>query len=85
MKDNDALHADLHDRLAKELLARLTAGACAACGRGDASHQELTVVRQFLADNGITAAARTRTPLHALAGKLPFVDPDVPDQLATGA
>ena len=75
-KLNDAVKVELHERLAQELLKRLKAAPCVHCERGYISHQELTVIRQFLSDNGITSVARPNTPLHSLTSGLPFVDPD---------
>lgn len=62
----------LHEGLAAQLLARLTAGECATCKRSAASHQELTAVRQFLSDNGVTGMENAGR-LRALTDEMPFV------------
>ncbi len=71
---NDQIHRELADRL----LEMLRGDHCETCGRTGPGAKELTVIRQFLADNGVTADLRSRTPLHRLAeaGDLPSFDPD---------
>ena len=66
---------DLIAALGEELKRRLTKGNCEHCGRSAASHQELTVIRQWIADND-TASARQMPPLRSVVEKLPFSDPD---------
>lgn len=75
-KLDDKPKLELHNLLAEELLRRLKLPPCEACGRGPASHQELTVIRQFLSDNGVTSVARPGTPLRSLTSDLPFTDPE---------
>lgn len=60
----DAL-ADLHVELTKDLTKRLKRkdGATAA---------ELSVIRQFLKDNGIDALNEPGSPINELASNLPF-------------
>ena len=66
---------EIFQALAAELLRRITAGPCAECGRSAALPQELQAVRQFLADNDITASMNN-APLRSIADKLPFKDQD---------
>lgn len=61
------LNADLHKGLAEELLSRLQ--------HGEATTQDLNVIRQFLKDNGVTGALQEdgkESPLGELAKILPF-------------
>lgn len=90
MPEKPQLNPEVADALftefAEELLLRLREGACPKCKRTKATPQELTVIRQFLSDNGITEHSRPGTVVHKLlSGKAPFpvVDPDAesPGQL----
>jgi hypothetical protein len=74
-KLDDATKTELHNLLGEELLKRLKAAPCPHCERGYVTHQELTVMRQFLSDNGVTAVARVGSPLRRVHDDLPFVDP----------
>lgn len=64
----EQLNADIHQKLAEELLGRIKSG--------EATTQDLNVARQFLKDQGITGlakdAAGTNNPLGELADILPF-------------
>lgn len=69
--DLNALLADLHGKLASELLDRIV--------KGEATSADLNVARQMLKDNGIDAAPKRGNPLSKLAGQLPtFEDEDSP-------
>lgn len=77
MNLNDKIQERLHNELAEALLEMLHAEPCAECKRSYPGAKELTVIRQFLADNGTTADLRTKTPLRNLADDLPnFEDPE---------
>lgn len=77
-KDLADILADLHGAIAEEFLERVRSG--------EASPADLNAARQFLKDNGITALAKPKSPLAALAEELPFSSPDEiaqPDHPAT--
>ena len=77
MKLDDKMQAKMHARLAEVLWEMLHAEPCGQCHRSFPGAKELTVVRQWLADNGTTADLRSQTPLHNLADALPsFEDPE---------
>lgn len=76
---NDEVASKLHELLAKEFLARLTQGCCQACGRTPATVQELEAVRKFLTDNGVTAVAKTGTPIRRLVDNLPYTPDGDPE------
>jgi hypothetical protein len=71
--------ASLHKELAEELLRRLRAGRCAECDRSACTVPELTAIRQFLSDNGVTEYARANAPIRKLLDAAPFpkVDPTI--------
>jgi hypothetical protein len=79
MTQKNDIFADLHTRLAEELLARLTKGACQSCGRTPATVQELEAVRKLLSDNGVTDGLRATSPLRSLVDAMPF---EVVDEVA---
>lgn len=58
--------AELHNLLAKTMLEKIQTGELTAA--------DLNVIRQFLKDNGIDAAAIPAAPIRRLADALPFVD-----------
>lgn len=78
------LGGDMHELLSRELLGRLKADEkCEACGRGKMTIQELTLIRQFLADNSIVGGvmgSHKKTP-PPVTTKLPFEDPQAPRSL----
>jgi hypothetical protein len=77
MKLDAKTQAELHEKLGAALLEMLNATPCSHCNRTYPGAKELTVIRQFLADNGTTADLRSQTPLHNLADALPsFEDPE---------
>jgi hypothetical protein len=77
MKLNAKVQAELHEKLGAALLEMLNATPCTHCNRSYPTAKDLTVIRQFLADNGTTADLRSQTPLHSLAEALPsFEDPE---------
>lgn len=76
MDANEKIYDQLHTKLAAQLLAWMQADECEHCGRAGAGAKDLTVARAFLVDNGITAVARPKTPLHRLADSMPFEDPE---------
>lgn len=73
---NEKVYDALHTELAQRLLDMLRADPCDKCLRQGPGAKELTVIRQFLTDNNITAVARTKTPLYSLAEHMPFEDPE---------
>ena len=60
----------LHEEVAKDLLARVCSGQATAA--------EMTAAIKFLKDNGIDAALTKDSPLENLAKSLPFEDPNAP-------
>ena len=71
----EKISSELQIELARELKARLSGTECKACGRSATTHQELTVIRQFLSDNGITMAATPRKLRQkGITERLPFTD-----------
>jgi len=62
--------AQLHTKVAKELLEKIESGAATAA--------DLSVARQFLKDNGIDSLALDGAPIQNLADVLPFADPEEP-------
>lgn len=58
------LLAELHKRLAEELLLKIQTG--------EATAAELSVARAFLKDNGIDSTLESSKPLSDLAKTLPF-------------
>lgn len=69
--------AKIHQLLAASFLNRLEhEQTCSECERGLLTGQELTAIRQFLSDNGVTGTA-VMPPKEDLAGDLPFVDPEL--------
>jgi hypothetical protein len=66
---------ELNAALGEELKRRLTKGNCEHCGRSAASHQELTVIRQWISDNDV-ASARQVPPLRSVISNMPFSEPD---------
>lgn len=68
----------MHQLLAKSFLNRLEhEQTCTECDRGLLSGQELTAIRQFLSDNGVTGTAVTPEDEDPLTDDLPFVDPEL--------
>ncbi len=65
---SDKILAQLHETLAKELLARVQTG--------EATAAELTAASKFLKDNGIDASVQHSQPMQDLAKVLPFQDPN---------
>ena len=65
---SDKMLAQLHETLAKELLARVQTG--------EATAAELTAASKFLKDNGIDASVQHSQPMQDLAKVLPFQDPN---------
>lgn len=79
MKLDDKMQAKLHARLAELCWEMLHAEPCDKCHRSYPGAKELTVIRQFLADNGTTADIRNQATLHKLEDELPsFEDPEAP-------
>ena len=77
MKLDPKIQEKLHARLAETLWEMLHAEPCEHCHRSFPGAKELTVVRQFLADNGTTADLRNAAPLTRLTDALPsFEDPE---------
>jgi hypothetical protein len=68
MSDLHELLANLHNKLATKLLARIQ--------DGDATAADLSVARQFLKDNGIDSVAAPGAPITKLADVLPFDQDD---------
>lgn len=68
-KPLDKILENLHETLAKELLARVQTG--------EATAAELTAAARFLKDNSIDASLNKSQPLLDLAKSLPFTDPEV--------
>jgi len=71
---DDQMQAKMHARFAELLWEMLHAEPCEHCRRSYPGAKEMTVVRQFLADNGTTADLRNAAPLHNLADSLPSFD-----------
>lgn len=71
---DDQMQAKMHARFAELLWEMLHAEPCGTCKRSYPTAKDLTVVRQFLADNGTTADLRNAAPLHNLADSLPSFD-----------
>ena len=65
---SDKILTQLHETLAKELLARVQTG--------EATAAELTAASKFLKDNGIDASVQHSQPMQDLAKVLPFQDPN---------
>ena len=65
---SDKILAQLHETLAKELLARVQTG--------EATAAELTAASKFLKDNGIDVSVQHSQPMQDLAKVLPFQDPN---------
>lgn len=59
---------NLHEALAQELLDRVNSG--------EATASDLSVVRQFLKDNGIDSVPKKGDPLERLSHTLPFTEAD---------
>lgn len=75
------MQSKLHKRLAEQLWEALNGEPCDKCLRSYPDAKWMTVIRQFLADNGTTADLRNQAPLHNLADSLPnFEDPELPVQ-----
>jgi hypothetical protein len=67
-KNLEAIMADLHEELAKQLLGSVQAG--------EASPSLLNVARQFLKDNGIDGVPTQGNPLDNLIHALPDFNED---------
>lgn len=74
--NDELLASDMHELLARELLNRLKSNVpCEKCGRSAATIQELTLIRQFLSDNGVTGGLMGRAPAASVVtSKLPVFD-----------
>ncbi|CDN47576.1 hypothetical protein [Neorhizobium galegae] len=68
MSDLAKIMADLHSALANELLERVNSKTATA--------SDLSVVRQFLKDNGIDSVPKKGDPLERLSHTLPFTGPE---------
>lgn len=66
-KIND-LQEKIHEALAEALLDKIKSG--------EVSASELSVARQYLKDNGVTAVPADGTPLQVLTENLPFDEDD---------
>ncbi|MRN66412.1 hypothetical protein [Brucella sp. 10RB9213] len=75
MSDMKKIMDDLHSALARELLTRVESG--------EATASDLSVVRQFLKDNGVDSIPKDGNPLDRLsnAANLPFTEID-PEETA---
>jgi len=62
--------AQLHTKVAEELLEKIESGAATAA--------DLSVARQFLRDNGIDSLALEGSPIQSLSEIVPFADPEEP-------
>lgn len=68
----------LHELLARSLLNRLEHDVvCDKCNRGQVTTGELTMIRQFLSDNGTTGPAATPPSKVKLTDDLPAFDDQV--------
>lgn len=65
---DDAVLAAIHAALAEDLLKRIR--------KGEATAADLSVARQFLKDNNISAVPVKNSPLGKLAGSIPDFDAD---------
>ncbi len=68
VNDLHNLMTTLHNALAQELLDRVNSGTATA--------SDLSVVRQFLKDNGIDSVPKKGDPLERLSHTLPFTEVD---------
>lgn len=68
MADLTKIMTELHKALAQELLDRVNGG--------EATASDLSVVRQFLKDNGIDSVPKKGSPLDRLSQNLPFTATD---------
>ncbi len=66
MADLSKLMNQIHEALAEELLSRVKSG--------EATASDLSVVRQFLKDNGIDSVPKKGSPLERLSQNLPFTE-----------
>ncbi len=80
LKD-DKVFGEMLEALAQHLMRRLhdLGGFCETCKRSGPTAAELSVIRQLLHDNGITAAPK-RGAIHKLADHLPFEDGEATKQ-----
>jgi hypothetical protein len=77
MKLDPKTQEKLHEKLASQLLELFDRPPCEHCGFTTVNAKDLTVVRQFLADNGTTADLHNRAPIRQLTDNLPtFEDPE---------
>lgn len=76
MKLNSKTQEKLHEALGDTLLGWFKRPPCDHCGFSGLGAKELTVVRQWLADNSTTADVGTSVPLRQLADALPEFDPE---------
>lgn len=85
---SDATLSELHDRLAKVILRHIADAEkahCDACGRdGGVDPRVLAAGIKLLKDNGIVAVATPKSPLGALADKLPFLSAEERASLVGG-
>ncbi len=68
MTDLKEILDNLHTELATKLLEKVRGG--------EATAAELSVVRQFLKDNGIDSVPKKGSPIHRLSQSLPFTSSD---------
>lgn len=68
MVDLADIMSKLHSALAEELLDRVNSGSATA--------SDLSVVRQFLKDNGIDSVPKKGSPIEKLSHSLPFTEAD---------
>jgi hypothetical protein len=69
--DLDKLFAELHEKLATDLLERIKDGKATA--------SDLSVARQFLKDNNVSGVPAENTPIRNLAEELPDFEEDFDD------
>lgn len=74
MSDLSQIMNQLHSALAQELLDRVHSGTATA--------SDLSVVRQFLKDNGIDSVPKKGSPLEKLSHTLPFTETDEDEMAA---
>jgi hypothetical protein len=74
MSDLKEIMDTLHAALAQELLDRVKSG--------EATASDLSVVRQFLKDNGIDSIPKKGSPMERLSQSLPFTETDDGDEAA---
>lgn len=74
MSNLSKLMNDLHSALAQELLDRVNSG--------EATASDLSVVRQFLKDNGIDSVPKKGSPMERLSHSLPFTQQDTDEEAA---